>query len=129
MRVEEVSRIGHRVGHRGDVGAARARRAAVRAINRGIDQGLVALHVDHRRVVAPAGQLDHLGQAIGAAGVIGPRQQDPQTMPLGGGQHVRVVGGHQDLVGSGQQGALGDAHDHRLAAEVEQRLAGRRVDA
>jgi hypothetical protein len=40
-----------------------------------------------------------------------------------------MVGGHQHLVGPRQERTLGDAHDHRLAGQVEQWLAGKRVDA
>jgi hypothetical protein len=116
--------------HGGDVGTALCQLGRRLGDQQRVNQRLVALHIDHDRCRhSSRWQLDHLGQAIGAAGVIGTGQQGAQAVALGRGQHFRMVGGHQHLVGARQQRPLGDAHDHRLAAEIEQGLAGKRVDA
>jgi hypothetical protein len=81
------------------------------------------LHVDHHGVVTPAGSIDHLGQAVRPADVIGTGQHGAQAVALDRRQHLRMVGGHQHFIGTRQDGTLGDAHDHRLAGQVEQRLA------
>jgi hypothetical protein len=50
-------------------------------------------------------------------------------MRLGSIADFRVIGRHPDFLGARQARPLGDAHDHRLAAEIEQRLGRQRVDA
>jgi len=115
---------------RGDVGAAR-RQLARRADDRfRFDQRLVTLDVDDDRIAMPAALRDHLGQAVGAGRMVAARHQRRHLMRLGSGPHVAMIGRHPDLFRPRQPGAFGDAHDHRLAAKVEQRLgrqAGRCV--
>ncbi len=90
---------------------------------RGVEQRLVALHVDDDLVVGEAQQLRGLGQAVGARRVIGARHARRDAVRDDRIAHALVVGGDDDARRAACQRALGHAHDHRLAGDVGQRLA------
>ena len=75
---------------------------------------------------SPAGStLAHgLEHAVGARGVVGARH-DRLAAGLANGRNDRfVVGRHDHAAHLGCHGALPHVHDHRLAADVGQRLVG-----
>ncbi len=97
----------------------------------GIDEGLIALHVDDQGAVglkaAAAGQelIGHGGDAL-TARFTGRAGEDGVEAPGGcRGGEIRTVGAEQHRCGSrGQAAALEHTPQHRLAADVGQHLAG-----
>ena len=69
--------------------------------------------------------LGHLGDAIGAALVIGTGDGDLGAEVAGGAGDPHIVGGDDDAAGGPRlAGALVDVLNERLAPEVGERLAG-----
>ena len=62
----------------------------------GLDQRLVALHVDDEVVAVEAEQFARFGEAVAAGRMIGARQQRTDAMSGASSDDVRVIGGDDD---------------------------------
>ncbi len=91
---------------------------------RWFEQWLVALHIDDHRIVIESKLLRCFRQAIRAGRVIASRHRDFIAECLDGDPDTIIVGGDNHARGATQTGALGDAHDHRLAGYIGQRFTG-----
>ena len=123
---KRLGRIVDRMAGGGDRGLAVRRRAVRRRarISAGVDQRLVALHVDddrRRRQAAAALRPRRCGRC---------RSDDrrascrPRCHALDGVRDARSSVATTTLRRAARARALGDPHDHRLAADVGERLAG-----
>lgn len=121
--------VGQRPAERADFD----RRVSQHGCDRGVDavrieQRLVALDVDHQAT----GQLgDDLGNAVGAAGMVGPRHDRNAADGLNSTRNALVIGRDERRVylgGSGRPSV--DVRNHRLAREVGENFSGepRRVE-
>jgi hypothetical protein len=90
---------------------------------RGIEEGLVALHVDDDVAVGEPQACGGLGEPVGAGRMVLARHADLDAMALARIAHHRVVGGDHDAGGRALHRTLGHPHDHRLARDVGERLA------
>ena len=123
--VEEQRDVVDRVGGGGDRAVGRRGESlGHRTHERRRDQGLVALHVDDDLRVAQPEPSGRLGEAVSARGVVGAGHDR-----LEAGRRHRVgdalrIGRHGDPRGAGRRCAFGDAHHHRFAADVGERLVG-----
>jgi len=69
--IEEIRRLGDGVAGGGDGGfRVQGQFVGHAADEFGLDQRFVALHVHHDVLLAPAGQVGHLGDAVGAGGMV-----------------------------------------------------------
>ena len=118
--------VGDRVAGGGN-GRVRIRGEQIRhgANQRGRQQRLVALDVDDDGIVGQAELPCGLGQTIRAGRMIGRGEAGRDAVRLDGGLDPRIVGRDDDARRAGRHRALGDAHHHRLAGDVRQRLAGK----
>ncbi len=91
---------------------------------RRIQQRFVALHVHHDLVIREPQRHGRLGQPIGPRRVIGARHAGKQSLRGNGIVDARVVGRNHDARRAARKRALRDPHDHRLAGDVGERLAG-----
>ena len=78
---------------------------------------------DDERIVGEFEPGGGFGQAVGAGRVVGAGHARGEPVRDDGRAHALVVGGDDDLVGARGERPLRDAHDHRLAADVRQRLS------
>ncbi|MNL37960.1 hypothetical protein D3C87_1601390 [compost metagenome] len=92
---------------------------------RGVDQRLVALHVDDDRVTVESELFAGFGQPVGAAGVVLAGEQRLDAVRLAGVDDGSVIAGHHHAKGAGLAGTLRHAHDHRQAGDVGQRFVGK----
>ena len=116
----------------------------------GVHQRLIALHVDHNRVVRQAQNVAGLGQAVAAAGVVGAGQHRFNAVRLAGSNDLGAVACHYHAghgewllahlsgsahlrvpawVGVGVRArahvhALRYPHNHGQASNIGQRLVG-----
>ncbi len=67
-----------------------------RVDQRGVDQRLVALHIDHDRVVGQAQQGGRFGEPVAAGWMRGVGFQGFDMMRAAGVQDARIVGRHHD---------------------------------
>jgi hypothetical protein len=83
----------------------------------------VTLHIDDHVEAAvgiePAHGLEH---AVGPGGVVGPRHDGLAARLADGGDDVLRIGGNHHAPGIRRGGAAPHAHDHGLAADVDQGL-------
>ncbi|MGF6790849.1 hypothetical protein OKW27_005186 [Paraburkholderia sp. 35.1] len=115
------------IGMRGRRDRAVARRCQMRgdaAHERRVDQRLVALHVDDDRVVAPAETRRHFRETVGARRMVGAREYRVEAVVSRRVEHFLRVRRDQHLLRARFARALRDAHDHRFAADVRERLVG-----
>ena len=91
---------------------------------RGLEQRLVALHIDHDRLVIERKLRRGFGQAIGASGMIVTGDDGIDAVLGGRGADSPIVGGDDDAPGAARSCALRDAHHHRLAGDVGKWFAG-----
>src|SRR5690606_10824320 len=94
-RVEQRLRVGYGGGTGGNGGIG----AGGKQVGHGIDdvrvdERFVALHIHHDGVIGQAQQGSGLGEAVGAGGVVGSREQGLEAMCLNGSCDGVVVGGH-----------------------------------
>ncbi len=88
----------------------------------GVEERFVALKVDDGVGVD---LLGHLGNPVGAGGMVAARQDSPATEAVDGGGDARVVRGNEDEVGTaGLGGAFVNVLDEVLARLPQQRFAG-----
>ena len=83
---------------------------------------LVTLEVDDQGLVGPATQGDDLGQAVGAAAMIGAGHDHLGAKGLAGGGDTLVVRGDQDLRRRRGLGALINMPDQGLTRDLQQGL-------
>ena len=88
-----------------------------------VNQGFVPLHVDDNLVIAPAALLHHFGNTVGAGRVIGTCHDGFVTMHRRSLGDAGVIRGNADFGCTARCGPFGDAHDHGLAGDIQQRLA------
>ncbi len=90
----------------------------------GVDERLIPLHIDNNVVVVPTALRRHLGNPVGAAGMIAAREGDGVTLRLHNIGDAGIVGSDDNLHRPALAGRLGDAYHHRLAGNISERLAG-----
>ena len=92
--------------------------------DRGRNQRLVALYIDHDMIIGQPQGLSHFLQAIrtGRMRSGGHTVFSAKTVRCAG--DALIVGGNHHPAGAAQAGLLPDALHHRLAVNIEQRLAG-----
>ena len=89
----------------------------------GVDQGLIALHVDDE--VAVRALCSDLGEAIRPRRVVGTRHDSVAAVLLDGRTDTFVIRRHDDLVDALRPCCpLIDADDHRLPRDIAQGLPG-----
>ena len=89
----------------------------------GLDQRLVTLHIDDDALDRIAALRGDFGDAVGAGSMVVARQQRLMAMTSDSGSDVMVVGSDDDFGRAAGACPVGDVHHHRLAGDVEQRLA------
>jgi hypothetical protein len=89
----------------------------------GRDQRLVALDVDDQLVVGQGERLGRLREAVGARGMVGAGHDGIAAVRARRGGDALVVGRDPHRGRAALPRALGDAHHHRLAGDVGERLA------
>ena len=91
----------------------------------GVDGRQVALHVDHDvDAVLGVERLQRLVDAVGAGGVVGPRHHGAAAGLFHRRRDRLGIGRHHRLADLGGLRAAQHMHDHRLAGDIGQRLAG-----
>jgi hypothetical protein len=90
----------------------------------GVDQRLVALHVDDDLVAIEAQLLAGFGQPVGAAGMVLAGQDGFDAVRLAGRNDRCIVSGDDHARCARRAGALGHAHHHRHARDVGQGFVG-----
>ena len=89
-----------------------------------IDQGFIALNIDHHRIGCKSQQLAGFSQTITPTGVVLACQQSADAVHFAGLDNAFIVGGHHHLAGMGLKGALCHPNHHRQPTNVGQRLIG-----
>ena len=108
------------MGGGGHLGAAAAEQFGGAVDEGGIDQRLVALHVYSDVFIGHAQQQRGFGQAGGTAGVLFAGEHGFNAVFGAGGGNGGVVGGHDNALRFAQLGALGHAHHHGFAGNIDQ---------
>ena len=91
---------------------------------RRVDQGLVALHIDHQVVTVQAQQGAGFGQTVAARRVVGAGQNGFDAILSAGLQNGRAVGYHHAALRLRQPCTLRRAYHHGYSAQQRQRLVG-----
>ena len=118
--IERLFRVVDRVACRCDRGiGVRAQLLGDFADQRGFEQRLVALDVDHDRLVFELQLRGSLREPVGAGRVVGAREHSIDPVLRRGHANALVVGRHHDPVRAAGTRPLRDANDHRLAHDVE----------
>jgi hypothetical protein len=90
---------------------------------RGLEQRLIALDIDHDVGVVPMQARGHFCDPVGTAGMIPARQDGIETVSACRGYNPFVIGGHPDTVTTRASGRRCHTHDHRLPGDVGQGLS------
>ena len=90
---------------------------------RGLDQRLIALHIDNDMRAGIAAPRDDFGNAIGAGGMPARGHDRLEAVAPGRVRDAPIIGGDEHFRGAAPARLLGDAHHHRLARNVRERLA------
>jgi hypothetical protein len=100
IRIEEFLGRLQGVGCRGHRGIRIRLQGKCHLIDQGgIQQGLVALDIDHDLVAVPAQLLRHLSNSVGAAGMVRSRQNNFVVRRTHGSGDPLIVGRHADAAG------------------------------
>ena len=95
------------------------------AVNqRGRNHRLIALHVHNNLVFRQPQQLHRFGKARAAALVGAAGKHAGDVVRSAGSLNIGVVSGNDDAAGVALLGALGNAHNHRLAVDVGKGFVG-----
>jgi len=94
------------------------------AYQRGRDQRFIALNIDHDGVVRPGSLFDNFCDAVGAAGVGGFGQACLEAVFVHCIGDRMMVGGDPYLLRAALRGLFCNPDHHRLACDLQQRLAG-----
>ena len=87
-----------------------------------VNERLVTLHIHDHGIVGQAQQCAGLSKAITATGVCGGGHHGLYAKALAFSDHLLTVSSNDNVFSFAELRALGDAHNHRRAADVGQRF-------
>ena len=123
--IERFRRVVDRMARRGDRSVDVDRQQVCHFANkRRLEQRFVALNVDDDGAVVERKGRRGFGQAIGAGRMVGAGHDCIDAVRRDRPEDSLIVGRNDDPRGTPGTRALGDAHDHGLAANVRQWLSG-----
>ena len=124
MRIEDIRGIDDGGGQSGDLGGFLAGQGIGQLANQiRLHEGFIALQVDHEGVIRPIQRVRHLGDALGPAAVV-LASHDGGHGEIGHRPGDAGIIGRNVNLAARLQRPFADMDNHRLAGDVQQRLAG-----
>jgi hypothetical protein len=124
VRIGELPGVAHRVRGGRHVRFPAAQQAGDLPDQQGIDQRLVALHVDDDMTGSVAPARSDFGQPVRPRRVTCVRHHRLVAVPRGGGRNALVVRGDQHFVRAAPAGLVSHSHHHWPSGQIDERLAG-----